>query len=50
LNGRLNVDRLRKTPKLTRAEGIQGTSSSQNAGGSSSAAELARARAMRDEP
>ena len=50
LNGRLNVDRLRKTPKLTRAEGIQGTSSSRNAGGSSSAAELARARAMRDEP
>jgi hypothetical protein len=50
LNGRLNVDRLRTTPKLTRAEGIQGTSSSQNAGGSSSAAELARARAMRDEP
>lgn len=49
LNGRLNVDRLRKTPKLTRAEGIQGSLSSHNGGGSSSAAELARARAMRDE-
>ena len=46
LNGRLNVDRLRKTPRLTRAEGIQGTPSLQKGG---SAAELARVRAMRDE-
>ena len=29
LNGRLNVDGLRKTPRLTRAEGIQGTPSLQ---------------------
>jgi hypothetical protein len=48
LNGRLNVDKLRKMPKLTRAEGVQGTLKNDGTTTSSSA-DLAHARAMRDE-
>ena len=43
LNGRLDVSSLRKTPRVTRADGSHGHR------GGSSLADLARARALRDE-